>query len=70
MVQAAHFFTVHTQSPRHAILITLDGVRTEEIFGGLDRAVLASTEPGQARSRICLCTSNIGRRPPKNGAQR
>src|SRR4029453_5548006 len=40
---AAHFFTVHTESPRHAILITLDGVRTEEIFGGLDRAVLAST---------------------------
>lgn len=42
-VPVAHFFTVHTQSPRHAILITLDGVRTEEIFGGLDRAVLDST---------------------------
>jgi hypothetical protein len=33
----------HTQAPRHAVLITLDGVRTEEIFGGLDRAVFAST---------------------------
>jgi hypothetical protein len=30
-------------TPRHAILITLDGARTEEIFGGLDRIALAST---------------------------
>jgi hypothetical protein len=30
------------ESPRHAVLVTLDGVRTEEIFGGLDREVLAS----------------------------
>jgi hypothetical protein len=28
---------------RHVVLITLDGVRTEEIFGGLDEAVLRST---------------------------
>jgi len=27
---------------RHAVLITLDGVRTEEIFGGIDLAVLKS----------------------------
>jgi hypothetical protein len=32
------------QIPRHAILLTLDGVRTEEIFGGLDRAVLVSLQ--------------------------
>jgi hypothetical protein len=29
-------------SPRRAVLVTLDGVRTQEIFGGLDREVLAS----------------------------
>jgi hypothetical protein len=29
-------------SPRRAVLVTLDGVRTEELFGGLDREVLAS----------------------------
>jgi hypothetical protein len=29
-------------SAPHAILITVDGVRTEEIFGGLDRVALAS----------------------------
>lgn len=28
---------------RHVILITLDGVRTEEIFGGLDAGILRST---------------------------
>lgn len=31
------------QAPRHAVLITLDGARTEEIFGGLDAVALAST---------------------------
>jgi hypothetical protein len=30
------------ESPRHAVLVTLDGVRTQEIFGGLDRDVLSS----------------------------
>jgi hypothetical protein len=40
---AAWQSVAHTQAPRHAVLITLDGVRTEEIFGGLDRAVFAST---------------------------
>jgi hypothetical protein len=30
-------------SPRHIVLVTLDGVRTEEIFGGLDAVALAST---------------------------
>jgi len=29
--------------PRHVVLVTLDGVRTEEIFGGLDAVALAST---------------------------
>ena len=31
------------QGPRRAVLITLDGVRTEEMFGGLDRIALTST---------------------------
>ncbi|MEW5976821.1 MAG: alkaline phosphatase family protein [Acidobacteriota bacterium] len=30
---------------RNLVLITLDGVRTQEIFGGLDRAILESTVP-------------------------
>ena len=29
--------------PMHAVLVTLDGVRIEEMFGGLDEAVLRST---------------------------
>ena len=31
------------KGPRRAVLITLDGVRTEEMFGGLDRIALTST---------------------------
>jgi len=30
--------------PRNLVLITLDGLRTEEIFGGVDESVLASAE--------------------------
>jgi hypothetical protein len=30
-------------TPRHVVLVTLDGVRPEEIFGGLDAVALAST---------------------------
>lgn len=33
---------VFAQSPQAVILITLDGARIEEVFGGLDRAVLQS----------------------------
>jgi hypothetical protein len=29
--------------PRHVVLVTLDGARTEELFGGLDPVALAST---------------------------
>jgi len=36
------------QARRNVILITLDGARVEEVFGGLDTAVLASTlRPGE-----------------------
>jgi hypothetical protein len=42
-VLATAWYPVHIQAPRNAVLITLDGVRTEEIFGGFDRAVFAST---------------------------
>ena len=45
LLPAAPLPSLHAQAARHAVLITLDGVRTEEIFGGLDRAVLASTSP-------------------------
>ena len=37
------------QGPRHAVLITLDGVSTEEMFGGLDAIALASTAKGRHR---------------------
>ena len=45
LLPAAILPPLDAQAARHAVLITLDGVRTEEIFGGLDRAVLASTNP-------------------------
>ncbi len=32
------------QAPSHVILVTLDGVRTQEFFGGLDTLVLNGTE--------------------------
>ena len=38
---------VHAGPARHIVLVTIDGTRTEEIFGGLDASVLASvTEHG------------------------
>ncbi len=33
---------VHAAPARHIVLVTIDGTRTEEIFGGLDASVLAS----------------------------
>lgn len=36
------------QAPMHAVLITLDGVRPQEIFGGLDEAVLRSVSRDEA----------------------
>ena len=45
LLPAAILPPLDAQAARHAVLITLDGLRTEEIFGGLDRAVLASTNP-------------------------
>jgi hypothetical protein len=34
---------VRAEGPMHAVLVTLDGVRVEDMFGGLDEAVLQST---------------------------
>jgi hypothetical protein len=48
VIGTSAFLAARSQStsrdhPRHAILLTLDGARTEEIFGGLDAIALAST---------------------------
>ena len=51
---------------QNLVLITLDGARTEEIFGGLDLAVLQSTmRDKQTRGRSAASTSASGRRTPQ-----
>src|SRR5262245_61997806 len=42
-ILAAHTQTSTANRPRHVVLVTLDGARTEEVFGGLDAVALAST---------------------------
>lgn len=48
---AGHVVPARTAAPppQHVVLITLDGVRTEDMFGGLDEAILRSvTSDGRA----------------------
>ena len=56
--------------PQSVILITLDGVRTHEMFGGLDLEVLQSTmKEGPGGSGDVVLWRVAGPRPPKNGAE-
>jgi hypothetical protein len=42
-ILAAHAQSRTADRPKHVVLVTLDGARPEEIFGGLDAVALAST---------------------------
>ena len=56
--------------PSHAvILVTLDGARTEEMFGGLDTAIVRSTLKKGSRLEDEPSTSACGRRRPRRDAR-
>ncbi len=61
---------VTAQAPEpKVILITFDGARTEEIFGGLDVDVLRQRCAKVRRSKTTRRTHGSGHRHPRRGAR-
>jgi hypothetical protein len=56
------------QRTAHVILLTLDGVRTQERFGGLDQTIAAHADT-QSCNEMAGCGHAARRRLPPSGAR-